>query len=97
MRKLVIAGFAAAAAIALPTLALAEMVAGEVKKVDEGAQKITIKHGPIKTLDMDMAMTMVFKAADPKLLKAAKPGDKIMFEPARVNGQLTVNKIEKAK
>lgn len=28
-------------------------VNGEVKKVDEAAAKITLKHGPIKNLDMD--------------------------------------------
>ncbi len=97
MRKLALASIAAVATIALPTLALAEMASGEVKKIDESAQKITIKHGPIKSLDMDMGMTMVFKAANPELLKAAKPGDKIKFEAERVNGQLTVKKIEKAK
>jgi Cu(I)/Ag(I) efflux system protein CusF len=97
MKKLALSGITALSIIALPSLALAEMVSGEVKKVDEAAQKITIKHGPIKSLDMDMTMTMVFKAADPALLKAAKPGDKIVFEPARVNGQFTVMKIEKAK
>ncbi|WP_447412630.1 copper-binding protein, partial [Clostridium perfringens] len=34
------------------------MVDGEVKKIDESAGKITLKHGPIKNLDME-GMTMV--------------------------------------
>lgn len=97
MKKMMLAGLTTLSMLAFPTVASAEMVAGEIIKLDESAQKITIKHGPIKSLDMDMSMTMVFKAADPALLKAAKAGDKIMFEPARVNGQLTVRKIEKAK
>ncbi len=74
-----------------------DMVAGQVTKVDESAGKITIKHGPIKKFDMDDGMTMVFRAQDPAMLKAAKPGDRIRFVPDRINGQFTVMKIEKAK
>lgn len=93
------------AAIAVAALALgiaaaparAEMIGGEVRKVDASSQKITIKHGPIKKFDMDEGMTMVFRASNPSLLKDVKAGDKIRFEPNRVNGQFTVEKIEKAK
>jgi Cu(I)/Ag(I) efflux system protein CusF len=45
---------------------------------------------------MDQGMTMVFNI-DPNLLKGVKVGDKVMFQPERVNGQLTITKIEKAK
>ena len=62
-----------------------------------GAGKITIKHGPIKKLDMDMDMTMAFKAADPAMLSQVKPGDKIKFDAEKVNGQFTVVKIEAKK
>jgi Cu(I)/Ag(I) efflux system protein CusF len=72
------------------------MVEGEVTKVDEPAGKITIKHGPIKKFDMD-SMTMVFRAGDPAMLKQVKPGDKVRFEPDKVNGQFTVVRIEKRK
>ncbi len=77
--------------------ALAQMVNGQVVKVDEAAGKITIKHGPIKKFDMDAGMTMAWRAQDPAMLKQVKPGDRIKFEPDRVNGQFTVTKIEKAK
>jgi Cu(I)/Ag(I) efflux system protein CusF len=70
------------------------MIEGQVMKVNESAGKITIKHGPIKKLDMDEGMTMIFKAEDPDMLKMVKPGDKIKFDPESVNGQLTVMKIE---
>src|SRR5262245_22397794 len=80
-----------------PGLAQADAVAGQVTKVDEAAQKITIKHGPLKKFDMEEGMTMVFRAADPAMLKAVKPGDKVRFVPERVNGQFTVTKIEKTK
>jgi Cu/Ag efflux protein CusF len=72
------------------------MVKGEVTKIDPDAGKITIKHEPIKKFDMD-AMTMVFRAGDPAMLKQVKPGDKVQFHPDKVNGQFTVTKIEKAK
>ena len=80
-----------------PTLAQSDMIEGVVTKVDQSAGKITIKHGPIKKLDMDEGMTMVFKAADPAMLNSVKAGDKIRFAPDRVNGQFTVNKIEKTR
>jgi Cu(I)/Ag(I) efflux system protein CusF len=68
-----------------------------VTKIDESAGKITIKHGPIKKFDMEEGMTMVFRAGDPAMLKAVKAGDKVKFEPDRVNGQFTVTKIQKVK
>lgn len=77
--------------------AQSNLVDGQVTKIDESAGKITIKHGPLKQFDMDDGMTMVFRAADPAMLKAVKVGDKIKFAPDRVNGQFTVTKIEKAK
>ena len=73
-----------------------DFVNGLVTKIDESAGKITIKHGPIKKFDME-PMTMVFRAADPAMLKAVKPGDKVRFVPDRINGQFTITKIEKAK
>ena len=86
----------AALAMTLPP-ALAQMVDGQVVKVDDAAGKITIKHGPIKKFDMDEGMTMAWRAQDPAMLKQVKAGDKIKFEPDRVNGQFTVIKLEKAK
>jgi Cu/Ag efflux protein CusF len=87
-------------ALALPPSgapAQAEVVDGQVTKIDESAGKITIKHGPIKKFDMDDGMTMVFRAQDPAMLKTVKPGDKVKFEADRVNGQFTVMKIQKTK
>jgi len=98
MRKSVIV-MSAVAALSLgvaPTSAQDAMIKGEVTKIDEAQGKLTIKHEPIKKFDMD-AMTMVFKAGDPAMLKTVKPGDKIQFSPDKVNGQFTVTKIEKAK
>ncbi|MDP1965275.1 MAG: copper-binding protein [Reyranella sp.] len=77
-------------------LATSHVASGEVVKIDKSAAKITLKHGPIKTLDMD-AMTMVFRVADPAMLDAVKPGDKVRFEAGRVNGAITITAMEKAK
>jgi Cu/Ag efflux protein CusF len=98
MRKSMITLAALAAALAVgATAALAQMVDGEVTKVDESAGKITIKHGPMKKFDMEDGMTMVFRANDPAILKQVKPGDKIKFEADKINGQFTVMKVEKKK
>jgi Cu(I)/Ag(I) efflux system protein CusF len=80
--------------LALP--AAAQSVSGTVTKIDEPQGKLTINHGAIKNLDMD-AMTMVFRASDPAMLKGLKAGDKIKFDADRVNGQITVVKLQKAK
>ena len=83
--------------LASVTLAQAPMVNGQVTKIDEAAGKITLKHGPIKKLDMNEGMTMVFRAQEPAMLKQVKVGDKVRFNADRINGQITVTKIEKAK
>jgi Cu/Ag efflux protein CusF len=80
---------AASPATALP-------VEGEVRKVDREQGKLTLKHGPIVNLDMP-GMTMVFKVADPKMLDAVKPGDRVRFAANNVNGALTVTAIEAVK
>lgn len=72
------------------------LVTGKITKIDASAGKITIDHQKIPNLDMP-AMTMVFKAADPSMLKAVKPGDKVKFTAESVNGQMTVTKVEKSK
>lgn len=75
-------------------LADGNLVKAEVVKVDKSAGKVTLKHGPIKNLDMD-SMTMVFRVADPSMLDKVKAGDRIEFEADRINGAITVTKIGK--
>jgi Cu/Ag efflux protein CusF len=87
----------AALIAALPRPGLAQMIDGQVVRIDESAGKITIKHGPIKKFDMDEGMTMAWRAQDPAMLKQVKAGDKVKFEADRENGQFTVTRIEKAK
>lgn len=78
----------AAAAFALPAMAqnnATNLTDGEVRKVDPGAKKITIRHGDIRHLDMP-PMTMVFQVADPAALENIKPGDKVQFKAERSTG-----------
>ena len=77
--------------------AQAPLADGQVVKIDPAAGKITIKHGPLKQFGMDEGMTMAYRAADPAMLNAVMPGDKVKFAPDRVNGQFTVTKIERAR
>jgi Cu/Ag efflux protein CusF len=78
------------AATAKPA-ALAE---GEVRRVDKAAKRITIKHGPIPSIDM-APMTMVFQVKDPKMLDQVKAGDRIRFDAAKVGDSYVVTMIEK--
>jgi Cu(I)/Ag(I) efflux system periplasmic protein CusF len=72
------------------------VVQGEVKKIDAAAGKITLKHGPIKNLEMD-AMTMVLRVNDRDMLKNLKVGDKVKFEAERVSEGVTITKMQKSK
>lgn len=94
MLKRLFLAAAASTLMAVSALADGNMIKGEVVKVDKPAGKITLKHGPIKNLDMD-AMTMVFRVADQTMLDKVKEGDKVEFEADRVNGAITITKIGK--
>lgn len=72
------------------------MADGEVRRIDKEQGKVTLKHGPIASLDMS-GMTMVFKVADLKMLDTLKQGDKVKFAANRVGGAITVTAIEVAK
>ncbi len=74
----------------------ATMADGEVRKVDKDAGKITLKHGPIKSLDMP-PMTMVFQVKDRALLDKVKAGDKVRFTAEQNAGAYVVTGIEPAK
>lgn len=67
----------------------------EVRRVDTAANKISLKHGEIKNLDMP-PMTMVFQVSDPALLGQVKVGDKVRFTATQVNGAYTVMSLEPA-
>jgi len=74
----------------------AEMTEAEVRKVDKENNKITLKHGEIKNLEMP-PMTMVFQVTDTALLDKVKAGDKVRFKAGKDGGKLVVTEIEQAK
>lgn len=53
-------------------------VSGVVKAVKTDVKRLTISHGPIKSLGMD-GMTMDFAVYDPAMLDEVKPGHKVSF------------------
>jgi Cu/Ag efflux protein CusF len=71
----------------------AEMTEGEVRRVDRGAGKLTLRHGEIRNLDMP-PMTMVFGVRDPAALEALKPGDKVRFRAEAEGGSYVVTDIQ---
>ena len=79
-----------------PASASASMTEGEIRKVDKDTKKLTIKHGPIESLDMP-PMTMVFQVKDPAVLSQVKAGDKIKFVAEKTGGAYVVTHIEAVK
>ena len=95
MSKIRIALMAALAAFAF-TASAAELAGGEIRKVDKDNKKLTIKHGPLKSLDMP-GMTMVFGVSDETVLDKFQPGDKVRFDAGKADGKIVVTHIEPAR
>lgn len=76
--------------------ATAELADGEIRKVSKDTGKLTIKHGPIKSLDMP-PMTMVFTAKDPAMLDKVAVGDKVRFAVVDEGGKMLVTDIQPAR
>ena len=87
--------FAFAATALIGVAAFGQAADGEVTKIDKPALRVTIKHNGLKNLDMP-AMSMAFKAADPRLLDTLAVGDKVHFTADKVGGVYTVTTITKS-
>ena len=74
----------------------ANLTAGEVRKIDRAQGKVTLAHEPIESLGMPR-MTMVFRVPDPAMLDQVKPGDRVRFAAAKVDGKYTVTRWEIAE
>jgi Cu(I)/Ag(I) efflux system membrane fusion protein len=69
---------------------------GTVTAVDPAHASVTLAHGPIASLKWP-AMTMDFKVKDAALLRALKPGQKIVFDLAgEPGGEYTIVRIQAA-
>jgi Cu(I)/Ag(I) efflux system periplasmic protein CusF len=73
-----------------------ERVVAEVRKVDREGGKVTLKHGPIKQLDMP-AMTMVFRVKDPLLFEQLKEGSTVNATFEKSAGIYYVTAVEPIK
>ncbi len=69
------------------------LVEGEIRRVDKGAKKVTIRHGAIAKMDMP-PMTMVYQVKDAAILDQVKAGDKVRFAADNIDGVFVVTKIE---
>jgi Cu(I)/Ag(I) efflux system periplasmic protein CusF len=79
---------------AVQATATKDMATAEVRKIDKEAKKVTLKHGPIKNLDMP-GMTMVFQVRDASLFDKMTVGDKILFTAEQMQGAFVVTGVEK--
>jgi Cu/Ag efflux protein CusF len=73
------------------------LVAGEVKKVDKPAGRITLKHAEIKAYDMPGNLTGAYRVQDPGMLDKVQVGDRVQFSLDRINNQYTITKIDVQK
>ncbi|MEY4597574.1 MAG: hypothetical protein RLZZ445_371 [Pseudomonadota bacterium] len=78
------------------TKAAATLADGEIRKVDRETKKITLRHGPVPSLDMG-TMTMVYKVKDPAMLDKVKAGDKVKFDAAKSGADYVITHIEPAR
>ncbi len=78
---------------ALANSEAADLTDAEIRRIDLEAGKITLKHAPIKELDMP-AMTMVFTAKDKAMLEQFKAGDKVKFRAINDGGKYTITELK---
>lgn len=83
-----------ALALLLP-VAHAEWVNGEIRRLDPANQRLTIRHGEIKSIDMP-PMTMVFQVRDNTLLEGLKVGDNIQFQAQMEGTRYLVTSLRKS-
>ena len=96
MKKLLTATVLALASItAMAQTAVKDTTEAEVRKLDKEAKKVTLKHGPLKNLDMP-GMTMVFQVKDAAMLDKLAVGDKIKVNVEQQQGAFVVTAIEKS-
>lgn len=75
------------------SLAQAETVEGDVRKVDATAGKITLRHDEIKSLNMP-PMTMSYRVRNAAWLTTVQVGDRVKFSADKVNGQFTITELD---
>lgn len=69
---------------------------GEVRKIDKDSNKITLRHGEIKNLEMP-GMTMVFRVKDAAMLDKVEVGAKVRFAAEKIDGAFVITAIQSTK
>ncbi|MDP3979661.1 MAG: copper-binding protein [Pseudomonas sp.] len=69
---------------------------GEVRKIDLAGQKITLRHGPLKSVGMP-PMTMAFGVSDAALLEGISVGDKVRFQVEQQGSRYVVTELQAAE
>ena len=95
--KKALGAVAATAALALFSCAAFAQSAsadGEIRKIDAKANRVIIKHGEWKGMDMQ-AMTMAFRVRDAAVLSGLKVADTVRFVVEKDGGDYVVTAIER--
>jgi Cu(I)/Ag(I) efflux system periplasmic protein CusF len=74
---------------------VSDFVEVEVRRVDSSRQRVTLRHGDIKELEMP-PMTMVFAVAEPAMLEQLKVGEKAQVRIAQRGNTYTVMEVRPA-
>lgn len=79
-----------------PQFSHAEVVRGQVVKIDAARSRITLRHAPIRSINMQ-AMTMPFKVREAGMLDTLKPGDRVNFSVAMQDDELVITELHPVK
>jgi Cu(I)/Ag(I) efflux system protein CusF len=74
------------------TKAAVHQATGVVKSVDAGSGKVTLEHGPVKTLNWP-AMTMTFGVKDKGLLDKLRVGQRVQVEFQEQGGSYVITSV----
>jgi len=75
------------------TKAAVHQATGVVKNVDAGSGKLTLEHGPVKTLNWP-AMTMTFGVKDKSLLDKLRVGQQVQVEFQGQGGSYVITSLK---
>lgn len=67
---------------------------GVIQEIDKTGKMITLKHGPIKNMNMP-AMTMSFRVRDAAMLRTVKVGESVNFTVENIGNAPTVTTLRK--
>ena len=84
------------AASAAGSAAPSELIEGEVVAADPQSHRVKIKHGEIKSLNMAPMNAMPYYVKNDALFDKLKPGSKIRFTTARIDGMYVLLTVEDA-